>query len=261
MATSEEIEGSVPSERYFSKVGTVAAFSGLVIYGAAQTFHPWTPPHETEAAFAEYAAVQYWPLIHLGELLGILLLSTAVIALAWRLRRGVSGVWATLGGVAMVVSTGVYAVFIAVDGVALGIVIDRWAAAGPEQRELLFETAFAVRQIEAGLFGIQWLLFGVAAGLFAGAFFAGAATPFRLDWSSGMGWLSVIASLGSLSFGVVQAQTGFSEISMAFQFGLYVGVVWVVAVGVFLHQHPTYNDTLDATSQPDDDERRRDPAS
>lgn len=72
----------------------------------------------------------------------------------------------------MVVSASVYAVFIAVDGVTLGIMVDRWEAADTAQQELLYVTAFAVRQIEGGLFAIQWLLFGVAAGLFAGAFFA-----------------------------------------------------------------------------------------
>ncbi len=246
-----------PSERHFSKVGAVAAISGLVIYGASNpVLHPGTPPHETEAAFADYAVEPFWPLFHLGELLGILLMGVAIIALAWRLRRGVAGVWATLGGAAMVVCASVYAVFIAVDGVALGIMVDRWAEAGPEQQELLYETAFAVRQIEGGLFSIQWLMFGIAAGLFAGAFFASAETPFRLRWLSGMGWLSVVASIGALSFGIVQAQTGYSEVSMAFQTGLYLGVVWVVAVGIFLYRHPEHTGALGEVSYREGDEQR-----
>jgi len=250
-----------PSERYFSKVGAVAAISGLVIYGVSNpVLHPDTPPHETEAAFADYAVEPIWPLFHLGELLGILLMCAAVIALAWRLRRGVAGAWATLGGAAMVVCASVYAVFIAVDGVALGIMVNRWAEAGPEQQELLYETAFAVRQIEGGLFSIQWLMFGIAAGLFAGAFFASAERPFRLRWLSGMGWLSVLASIGALSFGIVQAQTGYSEVSMAFQTGLYLGVVWVAAVGVFLYRHPKHTGALGEASYREDDEQRHKPA-
>jgi hypothetical protein len=247
-----------PSERHFSKVGAVAAFSGLVIYVVSNPLlHPQTPPHETEAAFADYAIEPLWPLYHLGELLGILLMSAAIIALAWRLRRGVAGVWATLGGAAMVVCASVYAIFTAVDGVALGIMVDRWAEAGPEQQELLYETALAVRQIEAGLFSIQWLMFGIAAGLFAGAFFASSAErPFHLRWLSVMGWLSVLTSIGALSFGIVQAQTGYSEVSMAFQTGLYVGMVWVVAVGVFLYRHPKYTDTLGEVSYQEGDEQR-----
>jgi hypothetical protein len=41
------------SERYFSKIGVLAAFSGLVIYGAGAVLHPWTLPHEAEAALAD----------------------------------------------------------------------------------------------------------------------------------------------------------------------------------------------------------------
>jgi len=246
------------SERHFSKVGAIAAISGLVIYGVSNpVLHPQTPPHETEAAFADYAVEPFWPLYHLGEFLGILLMSAAIIALAWRLRRGVAGVWATLGGAAMVVCASVYAVFAAVDGVALGIMVDRWAEAGPEQQELLYETAFAVRQIEGGLFSIQWLMFGIAAGLFAAAFFASAERPFRLRWLSVMGWLSVVASLGAISFGIVQAQTGYSDVSMAFQMGLYVGVVWVVAVGVFLYRYPEHTRALGEVSYREGDEQRQ----
>jgi uncharacterized membrane protein YGL010W len=233
-----------PSERYFSRVGSVAATAGIVVYGVSAVLHPWTPPHQTEAAFAEYAAEPNWALIHLAELLGILLMSAAAIALAWRLRRGIAGVWATLGAAAMVVCASVYAIFTAVDGVALGMLVGRWADAEPEQQALLFEAAYAVRQIEAGLFSIQWLMFGVAAGLFAAAFFAEVEAPFRLNWLSGMGWLSALASAGTLAFAIVQARTGFSETSMAFQTGLYAGVVWIVAVGIFLYRHPQYGDDL-----------------
>ena len=250
-----------PSERYFSKVGALTAISGLLVYGASAFLHPWTPPHETQAAFADYAVESGWALYHLGELLGILLMCAAVLALAWRLRRGVAGVWATLGGAAMVVCAGVYAVFVAVDGVALGIMVDRWAAAGPDQQELLYETAFAVRQIEGGLFSLQWFMFGIAAGLLAGAFFASAESPVRLGWFSGMGWLSVVASIGALSFGIVQAQTGYTDLSMAFQPGLFLGVIWIVAVGVFLYQNPVHIESLDEVSHREDDEHRHDPAS
>lgn len=250
-----------PSERHFSKVGAVAAISGLVVYGASAYSHPWTPPHHTREAFMDYAVEANWALYHLGEFLGILLMCAAVIALAWRLRRDVAGVWAILGGAAMVVCASIYAVFIAVDGVALGILVDRWVEAGPEQQELLYETAFAVRQIEAGLFSMQWLMFGIAAGLFAGAFFASAQTPFRLGWLSGMGWLSIVASLGALSFGIVQAQTGYTDLSMAFQAGIYLGGIWVIAVGGFLYRNPVHIDTRGKVAHREDDEHRHDPAS
>ena len=252
-------ESTTPSERYFSKVGAIAAIAGLVVYGVSAYLHPWTPPHHTHDAFSDYAVESYWAIYHLGELLGILLMAAAIIALAFRLRRGVAGVWATLGGAAMVVCAGVYAIFAAVDGVALRVMVDRWAAAGPEQQEMLYETAFAVRQIEGGLFSIQWFMFGIAAGLFAGAFFASAESPVRLAWSSVMGWLSVIASIGALSFGIVQAY-GYTDLSMTFQTGLMPGVIWVVAVGIFLYRNPVHIDSPGKDIQREDDHPRHEPA-
>ena len=251
----QTVEAMAPSERYFSKVGTVAALAGLVVYGVSAYLHPFTPPHHTQEAFADYAVESLWAIYHLGEFLGILLMGAAIIALAFRLRRGVAGVWATLGGAAMVVCAGVYGIFAAVDGVALGIMVDRWAPAGPEQQELLYETAFAVRQIEGGLFSIQWFMFGIAAGLFAAAFFASAKSPVRLDWFSGMGLLSIIASLGAFSFAIVQAH-GYTDLSMAFQTGLIPGVLWIVAVGVFLYRNPVHIDTLGRGIQREDDQPR-----
>lgn len=225
-----------PSERHFSRVGSLAAVCGLIVYATAAVLHPWTPPHETREAFAHYANEPMWGLIHLGELLGILLMCVAALALSWRLRRGVAGIWAVLAAAAMLVFAGVYAIFTAVDGVALGVMVRRLADAGVERQQLLYETAYAVRQVEAGLFGVQWTMFGIAVGLFAAVFLA--SSQLRRTWSWGMGSLSAVASLGTLAFGIVQIQTGFSELSMSFQAGLYPGLVWIVAVGLFLYRHP-----------------------
>ena len=234
------------SEKHFSRVGSIAAISGLVIYQVFSMLHPRTPPYETEAAFADYAAEPYWVVIHLGEMLGILLIGAAALALSWRLRRGRAGAWATLGAAGAVAAVIIYGVYVAVDGVALRIMVDRWAAAGPDTRELLFETAFAVRQIEAGLVGVIWLLFGVAGLLYGGAFFAGAGTPFGPGWPSGMGWLGVAAGGGAAATGVVQAHTGFSALSMTVAgIGVPLFALWVLAVGVFLFREPEHDDELD----------------
>ncbi|MCZ2857472.1 hypothetical protein [Blastococcus sp. VKM Ac-2987] len=227
-----------PNERHFCRVGAIAAALGIVIYVVSALLHPWTPPHETETAFADYASEGGWALYHLGEFLGILFMSGAVLALAYRLRRGVPGVWAFLGAAAMLLCAGVYAVFAAVDGVALGVMVRRWAEAGPDERGLLYETAFAVRQVEGGLFSLQWLLFGIAAGLLAVAFFTTARGVLRGGWSGTMAWLSVVASFGALSFAITQAQTGYSDLSMTMQLGLYLGFAWIAAVGLYLFLVP-----------------------
>ena len=224
-----------PCERQFSRVGAAAAVLGLVLYATAAVLHPWTPPHETEAAFAHYAREPLWGVIHLAEFLGILAMCVTGLALAWRLRSGAAGVWGALGAAAMLVFASVYAIFAAVDGVALGVMVRRVAAESVEQN-LLFETAYAVRQVEAGLFGLQWFVFGLGAGLFAPAFVL--ADSVERVWRLGMSVLSGLAAFGGVAFGVVQAQTGFSELSMAFQAGIYVGALWILAAAAFRHRFP-----------------------
>jgi hypothetical protein len=230
---TDPAELAAPADRSFSRVGAAGAFLGLIVYFTSVLLHPGTPPHETRAAFEHYAGERYWGIIHLAELVGILLMSTAGLALSWRLRRGPAGVWAALGGAAMIVFAAVYAVFAAVDGVGLGILVRRLAAAGNDS--VLFEAAYAVRQVEAGLFALQWFMFGVAAAMYSAAFFRTRSAG-RLFY--GMAMLSAVASVGTLAFAVVQAQTGFTETSMAFQTGLYLGVLWVLAVGIFLVRSP-----------------------
>ena len=71
-----------PSESYFSRVGSIAAIMGLIVYGVSAYLHPWTPPHRTQDAFSDYATESAWALYHLGEFLGILLMGGALLAVA-----------------------------------------------------------------------------------------------------------------------------------------------------------------------------------
>lgn len=82
---------------------------------------------------------------------------------------------------------------------------------------------------------LQWYMFGIAACLFAPAFLR---SELKGHWSPAMGILSLVAGVGALAFAVVQAQQGFTETSMAFQSGLYLGVVWILSVGLFLLRSP-----------------------
>lgn len=86
-------------------------------------------------------------------------------------------------------------------------------------------------------------MFGIVAGLFAVAFFVDTGSPSRAQWSNIMGWISGIACVGALSFGVVQAQPGTPiDRSMSFQIGIYMGAVCVLAAALFLCRNPEHAD-------------------
>lgn len=221
---------STPSEWHFSKVGGIAAILGVVCLVMATLAHPMTAaPADAPAAFAEYAADQFWIASHLGQLLGVFLITGGLIALSWRLRRGRAGIWAVLGGTAAVTSLSLSGALQAIDGIALKIMVDQWAAASPESQSLLFETAFAVRQIEIGLASIVMLFFGLTAMLYAGAFWLSEDAP---DW---LGWLALLSGAAMLVAGVMYAYAGFSESAMMVSMPASLLLMfWGTGVGVFL---------------------------
>ena len=92
-------------------------------------------------------------------------------------------------------------------------------------------------------------MFGIAAGLFTVAFLLTADGVVARGWRRTMAGLSALASIGTLAFAIVQAEAGFTERSMAFQIGLYAGVLWVIAVGVFLYRNPAQFERAPAESR------------
>src|SRR3954453_9883396 len=105
-------------------------------------------PNHPAAAFAEYAADSLWVWSHLGQFLAVAMLGAALVALASTLEPGPAAAWGRLGEVGTAVIIAAAAALQAVDGVALKVMVDRWATATGDARQLTFEAAFAVRQIE-----------------------------------------------------------------------------------------------------------------
>ncbi len=113
------------------------------------------------AAFAEYAADRHWVASHLLQLLGVAMMVAALVLLSQRMEDGPAAEWATLGMMGAVASLAVASALQAVDGVALKVMVDRWAAAAEPGKAALFQAAFGVRQIERGLASIASMLMGL----------------------------------------------------------------------------------------------------
>lgn len=220
----------MPSERYSSKIGGLVTLLGVVCLLLATLAHPMRAnPADAPAAFAEYAADSLWVASHLGQLLGVALVTGGLLALSWRLRRERGGVWALLAGAAALVGLALSGALQAVDGIALKIMVDRWAAASPETQPFLFEGAFAVRQIEIGLASMVSLFFGLTATLYAGALWLAEDAP------KGLGWLATLSGAALLVSGIMYAYTGFSESAMMVSMpASLLLMLWGIAVGVFL---------------------------
>lgn len=202
------------------------AGSGLLFAGTA--LHPMAAdPNDAVAAFTEYAADSLWVASHLTQLAGVALMVAALLLLARQLESGTGAGWARIGGAGAIAGLALAAALQAVDGIALKVMVDAWAAAPASQKENAFHAAFAVRQVEVGLAGMFSLLLGVTAAVYGGALLADGRYP---RW---IGALAIIGGAPTAAAGVVIAYTGFSRRAMAINMPANsVLLVWMLALGV-----------------------------
>ena len=191
---------------HLARIGAAAAVIGAVTLFISTLLHPMSAdPNDAPAAFAEYAADRLWVASHLGQFVGIAILGVALVALGSAMEPGPAAAWAHVGIVGTSASVAAAAALQAVDGVALRMMVTRWAQASDDARARAFEGAFAVRQIEIGMASLLSLLFGLTLSVFGVAMLRSQRFP---------GWLGALGLLGGLATvagGVAQAYTGFSR--------------------------------------------------
>jgi hypothetical protein len=220
----------VSTRQHLARIGAAAAVIGALTLFIATLLHPLSAdPNDAPAAFAEYAADRLWVASHLGQFLGVAVLAVALVALAGAMEAGAPSAWARIGVVGTAASVAGAAALQAVDGVALRMMVGRWAQASGEARARAFEGAFAVRQIEVGMASLLGAVFGLTISVFGVAMLLGRRFPVWL------GWVGLLGGLGTVAGGVAQAYTGFSGLSMALSMpASCVLLVWALVVGVFL---------------------------
>lgn len=153
----------------------------------------------------------------------------ALVALATTLEPGRAAAWGRIGQAGAAAIIAVAAALQAVDGVALKVMVDRWAAATGEVRMLAFESTFAVRQIEIGLASLLSVLSGFTLTVFGVSIILSTRYP---TWMGGIGLLS---GLGLVATGAAQASTGFSDLAMTLSIlGSSVLLIWVILFGILM---------------------------
>jgi len=193
------------------RLGATAGVVGVVLQVAMERLHPHhVDPNQSAAVFREYAHSEHWTAVHLGQFLGTFLIVVALVALARALSRqpGVAGALAVAGGVAAVIVGAVFAVQMAVDGVALKAAIDSWAGAEtPGDRSSAFHVAESVRWTEKGLAGFFQTINGMT------LFSLGLSMALGRSFPRWVGWVGVTAGAAFVAGGISTAHTGFSAAS------------------------------------------------
>jgi hypothetical protein len=220
----------VSIENRACKVAPVCAFTGSILLLAGTYLHP-VPSDANNAAqaFAAYAADRFWIASHLMQLVGTILALAVLLIVAEELETKGSRLWLRLGSAGAVGSIALVSALQAVDGIALRKMVQSWAAAPATQREIAFQSAFAVRQVEIGFACVLSILLGGTAILYGVALLDGHTYP---RW---VGALGIFGGVPTLLSGVVMAFRGFSALEMAISMpASLMLVIWLMVLGVLM---------------------------
>jgi hypothetical protein len=213
--------------RSASRMGATCAITGSVLLFLGTYLHPQgADPNQAVAAFTEYAADRLWVASHLTQLAGVTLMVAALLLLAQQLEAGSGTGWARIAAGGAIASLAVATTLQAVDGIALKVMVDVWAAAPAAQKEGAFHAAFAVRQVEIGLASMLSLSVGLTATVYGVALLVDHTYP---KW---VGGLALMGGVPTMVAGVVIAYTGFSGLAMAINMPANsLLLVWMLILG------------------------------
>jgi hypothetical protein len=208
-----QIEGSGEGfrdsrDKSLLRLGAVLGLLGFVVQIVMDRLHPHrVAPNDSANVFREYARSDIWTAVHIGQFVGTLLIVLAFVALATSLYQqpGVAGALAVVGTVTAILVAAVFAVQMAVDGVALMAAIDTWVdAASPADQSAAFQVAEAVRWTEKGLGGLFQFINGATLLALGVSIALGDRYP---KW---IGFVGALAGVGLVAGGTVTAHTCFS---------------------------------------------------
>jgi hypothetical protein len=149
--------------------------------------------------------------------------------LAQQLESGNGTGWARIAAAGAIASLTATTTLQAVDGIALKVMVEAWAAAPASEKEVAFHAALAVRQVEIGLASTLSLLFGLTVTIYGVALLIDRTYP---KW---VGGFAVVGGVPTTVAGVVIAYTGSSGIAMAINMpASSVLLVWMLTLGVFM---------------------------
>ncbi len=210
-----------------NRIGSIAAITGAILLASGTYLHPLkADPNDAISAFAEYAADNFWIASHFSQFLGVVLIVGALVLLSRRITDGSAADWAHLGMAAAIGTLAISSVLQAVDGVALKVMVDAWAAAPENEKPVRFQGALAVRQVEIGLAGYTSLLFAITVLVYSIALMVDGRFP---KW---LGPLGICGGVPLFVAGVVMVHTGFSGLSMAINMpSSMLLLVWTISLG------------------------------
>ncbi|MBI3998798.1 MAG: hypothetical protein HY355_07160 [Armatimonadetes bacterium] len=177
------------------------------------------------------AGTGIWGVVHVGQLLGILLVVGGLVGFSRSIAGAAAAALARLGLVSGVISGAVAVVLVGIGGLAERGIALAWLQAPAAEKAAAFRVAAAVAEIEIAIDGLfLFLYFGVTPLLF------GAATALSSNYPRWLGWVAIAAGAVWVVLGLVQVFTGSGVLLTNRYFPIFLTplAAWGLAMGILL---------------------------
>ena len=222
---------SAETKYWLLRIGAVAAILGSLCAGVGNVLHPVTPRDDPQGVALVIADSGTWTLIHVVIVVGIILMFAGLIGIRHSIDGGIAEALARLGVHMATIGVTIGLVTVILDGVGAKQLADQWAAAPESGKAIALSAVSANETINfalAGLFnlsfaGVPFFLLGLAVALGGG-------------YPRWLGWVAVIAGVGSIAAGLVQAFTGEPTVTSLVLtiIGPTVISLWLLVMGVLM---------------------------
>jgi Domain of unknown function (DUF4386) len=221
------------SEEWIFRIGAAAGIIGALLAMVGNLTHPTTPAasEDPEGLARTMADSGIWVPGHLAIVLGLILMLGGLVAISHSIRGGLPGALARLGYIAAVAGVTVGLVLLIIDGVAAKHLTQAWAVAAPEEQAAALQAFLAEEAINFALATLFYILF-------AGVTFVllGLAVAWSRVYPRWLGWVAVVAGVGSVVVGLAQAHVGETNAVIRVPSIIFPTVItlWLVWMGVLL---------------------------
>jgi hypothetical protein len=137
-------------QRSLLRIGSIALIAGIIIAIVSTAIHPSKEdPSNHRLVFAEYASDDSWVAIHIGQLVGSIMVFAGDIVAFYPLliqsESNTASILSWIGLALAIMTTSAIGVLQAVGGIALKMAADSWVAAPPEEKATNFMVAEGIR--------------------------------------------------------------------------------------------------------------------
>jgi hypothetical protein len=192
-------------------------------------FHAGGDANDHPAVFAGYAGSGIWTAVHVGQFAAttILLAGLFVLFLALETQEATARWLGRCGAASAAVALALYAVVMAVDGVALKQAVTAWVSAPDAEKATRLASAEAIRWLEWGARSYQSFVLGLALLLLAAAVVRTAWIPQPIAYLVGLSGLTYLAQ------GWVAGTEGFTRThDLLIVLAWLLNVAWMISLVV-----------------------------